>query len=92
MTAPGQTNSFDAMTLDEALSWIAEIFVEPISNVRADTRRPDLGGWDSLGQLVLMSALDQRFGIKLTQEELNSLASVHDILNVLEKHSRLTTR
>jgi acyl carrier protein len=78
-----------ALRVDEALSWIAEMFEEPPANVRADTHREHLPAWDSLGQLVLMSALDQRFGIRLTQEELAALASVQDILNILARYGRL---
>ena len=61
------------MTLAEALSWVSEIVNEPPVRVRPDTKRIDLAGWDSLGQLLLMSALDQQFGIKLTQDEFERL-------------------
>ncbi len=77
------------MTVPEALLWVAEVFNEPPSRVRADTRRPDLLGWDSLGQLVLMSALDEQFGIKLTQDEIRSMISVQDILDALVRHGRV---
>ena len=89
MTAGGGSDPSDALTLNEALAWIADLLVEPAPNVRPGTLRTDLRGWDSLGQLVLMSALDQRFGIKLTQDELTSLAAVQDILEVLRRHGRL---
>ena len=73
----------------EALAWIAEALNEPIANVQATARRPDLPGWDSLGHLVLISGLDQQFGIKLNQKELSALASVQDVLDVLARHGRL---
>ena len=77
------------MTVNEALGWIAEMFEEPKANIVSSTRRNEIPAWDSLGQLILMSALDQQFGIRLTQDELSSLASVQDILNILDKHQRL---
>jgi acyl carrier protein len=67
------------------------MFEEPGSRITSDTARADIAAWDSLGQLVLMSALDQRFGIRLNQEELSALASVRDILDILTKHQRLQT-
>ena len=88
MTAP-VNNSTRVMTLDEALGWIAEMFEEPKANIVSSQRRSDIPAWDSLGQLILMSALDQQFGIRLTQDELSSLASVQDILNILDNHQRL---
>ena len=76
-----------ALTLDQALAWIAEIFEEPV--MTRTTLRRDIPAWDSLGQLILMSVLDQRFGIRLTPAELSSLSSVQDILNILTTHHRL---
>ena len=78
-----------AMSRQQALSWIAEAINEPVASVRADARRTDLPGWDSLGHLVLISALDQDFGIKLTQPELSALSTVQHILDVLARHERL---
>jgi acyl carrier protein len=80
-----------AMTVDQALAWVAETFEEPKPNIQQDTRRADIAAWDSLGQLILMSALDQQFGIRLNQAELSSLSSVQDILNILRKNQRLQT-
>lgn len=85
----GQGDSLGGLSLGEALEWLAELFEEPKGRIQGDTPRADVAAWDSLGQLVLMSALDQRFGIRLTQEELASLRSIRDILNILGNHGRL---
>ena len=87
----GAGPSSPAMTVDQALAWVAETFEEPRPNIQQDTRRADIAAWDSLGQLILMSALDQQFGIRLNQTELSSLASVQDILNILSRNQRLQT-
>jgi acyl carrier protein len=79
----------DVMTHAEALDWIAEMFEEPKGRIRSDTPRRDIPAWDSLGQLILMSALDQQFGIRLGQSELGGLASVQDILDILARHEQL---
>lgn len=78
------------MTLDQALAFVADLFELPVANLSADMLRSELPAWDSLGQLVLMSALDQQFGIRLTQQELSSLDSVDAILSILRRHGRLT--
>jgi acyl carrier protein len=83
------TDSRGAMKLDEALAWVAELFEESRERIQAATPRADVPAWDSLGQLVLMSALDQRFGIRLSQDELASLRTIQDILTILDKHGRL---
>ena len=79
----------DTMTLDDALGWIAEMFEEPKSNITSQTSRSAIAAWDSLGQLILMSALDQRYGIRLSPTELSSLSSVQDVLDILSKNQRL---
>lgn len=77
------------VTKEAALAWLAEIFEQPRDNIREDTPRDDIDAWDSLGQLVLMSALDERFGIRLKQAELSKLNSVRDVLDVLAGNGRL---
>jgi acyl carrier protein len=84
-----QSGSPEVLSADEALNWIAELFEEPKESMHLERVRGDIDAWDSLGQLVLMSGLDQRFGIRLTQEELASLKSAGDILRVLRSHDRL---
>jgi len=85
----GQTESHRVVTHAEALALVADIFETPPTSISAGTPRSGLAAWDSLGQLVLMSALDQQFGIRLTQEELASLDSVQRILDILGRHGRL---
>lgn len=77
------------LTLQSALAWIADVLNEPESQVTSGTLRADLPRWDSLGQLLLLAALDQQFGIKLTPPEVSSLTSVRSILRVLERRQCL---
>jgi len=77
------------ITVPEALSWMADLFAEQVPRVQETTARKDLPGWDSMGQLVLMAGLDERFGIRLTDNELATLSSVADILDILRKHGFL---
>ena len=77
------------MTNTEALAWIADIFEEPPENVKAETARDELAGWDSLGVLSLMAALDEKFDIQLTETGIESLATVGDVLELLRKHNVL---
>ena len=77
------------MNLNDAISWIADLFDEPIENVKPETIREDISGWDSLGILTLISVLDEEFDIILTEEELQEIHKVEDILNVFQKHGHL---
>jgi acyl carrier protein len=75
---------------DEALEWIAGLFEEPIDSVRPGTARDAIRAWDSLGMLMLMAGLDERFDINLDTDDLGSLKGVDDILAVLERHGKLS--
>lgn len=77
------------MTRDEALAWVASVFEEPVANVRPDTPRDEIAGWDSLGVLTLMADLDEKFDIRVSEKEMTAMTSVQDILDLLERNSKL---
>jgi len=77
------------MDPNTALSWIADIFEEPPENVKPETPREEVPGWDSLGVLALMAGLDNDFGIVLSAEEMQGMTRIEDILQVLHRHGKL---
>ena len=77
------------MNTQDAVTWIAEIFEEPPGGVSANTPRDDIPGWDSLGVLTLMAALDERFNILLSEEEMDGMANVSDVLTILRRDGAL---
>jgi acyl carrier protein len=77
------------MKPDDAIIWIAEIFEEPREHVKPDTLRDAIPGWDSMGTLALMAALDKDFDIVLTPEDLTTLKKVGDILQILQRNGKL---
>jgi acyl carrier protein len=77
------------MTQNEALNWVAKLFEEPQGELSPNTSRENIIAWDSLGVLTLMASLDSDFGITLSDDELQNMKKVEDILNVLRKNSAL---
>ena len=77
------------MTQPEALAWIAELFDEKPDRLTAETIRANIQAWDSLGILTLMSALDNDFGIELSDDEVLGMNKVSDILEILHRHEKL---
>ena len=73
------------MNETEALAWIAEVFEEPAGSLRADTPSSSIAGWDSLGMLSLIAALDEKLHIQLDESEIFAIKSVRDILALLER-------
>jgi len=77
------------MKTQEALAWIAEVFEEPATNIAADTARKKIPGWDSLGTLTLIAALDERFDIHLSENDMQGMQQVGDILEILRRNGAL---
>lgn len=55
------------------------------AKISATTRDEDLPAWDSLGQVNLIMALEQEFGVYVEVEDFGDLNSVPAILGYLEK-------
>lgn len=77
------------ISLQDALNWIAEVFGEPAGRIAADTPSSGIKGWDSLGTLMLIAELDEKFGIQLDEGEMYALKTVGDILAILERQGAL---
>lgn len=73
----------------EALAMLEMAFNEPAGTLRSETARPDVSGWDSMGALMLIAELDDRFGINLTPEQSRNMMSIADILNLLRTNNVL---
>lgn len=69
---------------------LAEAFNEPLESVRPDVLRESLPGWDSMGALMLIAELDERFGIELTAEASRAMLKVSDALDFLRERGVLT--
>ena len=69
-------------TIDEqqALELLADVFAEPIGNLKFSTPRMELSGWDSMGALMFMAMLDEKFGVELTADESLKMDKIEDAI------------
>jgi acyl carrier protein len=79
------------MTQTEAVVWIARVFEIASDQLTTDTHRDDVPAWDSLGVLTLLAGLDSDFGIVLTDEDIQAVKTVGDILDVMRRHGTLSS-
>jgi acyl carrier protein len=77
------------MKTQDALSWVAEVFEESPGRIAATTSRKEIPGWDSLGTLSLIAGLDERFDIHLSEQEIDGMQGVADLLDILRRHGAL---
>ena len=77
------------MNIEEALEWIAEVFEESPGRISATTLRKEIPGWDSLGTLSLIAALDERFDIHLSEQDIEAIQGVADLFEILRRTGAL---
>jgi len=77
------------MTQTESVAWIAQVFEMTPDQLTPDTHRDNVPAWDSLGVLTLMASLDSDFGIVMTDEDIQAVKTVCDILDVMRRHGKL---
>jgi acyl carrier protein len=78
------------MTQRDAVEWIAKLFEVSPQQLTPDTLRDDISAWDSLGVLTLMASLDSDFGIVLSDDDIQSIKSVGDVLEIMRRNGKLT--
>jgi acyl carrier protein len=54
------------------------------SSIDDDSRMNAVKNWDSMQQIILMSVLEQTYGVKFTLDEMNSLDNVRAIRLAIE--------
>lgn len=73
----------------DALGLLAETFAEPLENIRPEVARELIAGWDSMGALMLMAELDERFSLQLTAETSKQMRCIGDVLDYLRQNGVL---
>lgn len=78
------------MTQRDGVEWIANLFEISPEQLTPDTLRDAISAWDSLGVLTLMASLDSDFGIVLTDDEVQEIKKVGDILDIMRRNGKFT--
>ena len=76
------------MTREEIISKLTEIFHEVFNDdsivLRDDMTANDVDSWDSLTHMLMITKVEEDFGIKFKLRELNKLKQVGDLIAVIE--------
>lgn len=73
------------MNTQEAISWLANLFNVDETDIQLDLPRESLDYWDSMGMLLLMGELDDLFDFTLSEDQLNNIATINDLLGILKE-------
>ena len=80
--SPASVEAFFAEVLEGAGA-------EPKLDAYVSSLRNEIPGWDSLGTLSLIAALDERFDIHLSEQDIEGMQNVNDIFEILRRHGAL---
>lgn len=70
--------------LEVLIPIFTEVFKNPNLSISRETVASDIHGWDSLGHLRLMMAIEKRFKTRFSASEISSLKNVGDICLLLD--------
>ena len=62
----------------------SEVMEVPVAQISEDSSPDTITNWDSLRQLNLVFALEDAFGVKFLDDDIMSMQTVGQILQVLE--------
>jgi acyl carrier protein len=80
------------MDEQKALEWLTEIFSVRGRVLTVRDTRDTVEEWDSLGDLLLVSGLDEQLGIVLNADEIAAITSIKGILEIMEKNNAFLAR
>ena len=60
-----------------------DVFMRDDLVLKAELSAKDVKGWDSFKQIEIVMATEERFGMKFTTRELDSLQNVGDLVRVV---------
>jgi acyl carrier protein len=72
------------MNMDELKATIASALNVPVDQVADDSSGRTLPGWDSIGHINVVIALERRFSASFTVEEIMAMRDVATIRTILE--------
>jgi acyl carrier protein len=66
---------------------VADIFFLDETEVTMDLTPEDVGLWDSLNHLILITAVENAFNIKLTMSEIQSVDNIGKLNELVSRHT-----
>jgi acyl carrier protein len=80
------------LTREEIYDGLTEIFRSLFDDnditLSDKTTAADIEGWDSFNNLNIVAAAEERFAVKISTREIESLASVGDLVALIERKSK----
>jgi len=69
--------------LNQVRQLVSDIFAVPMELVEEDSSPDTIGAWDSMQHLNLVLAVEEKFNVRFTPEEMEQMRSVRQIIGLL---------
>jgi acyl carrier protein len=79
-------------TLAQVQAIASDIFGVPAGKITADSSPETIETWDSMQHLNLVLAIEEKFGLQLSPEEIEEMKSVGAVATLVDKKIQSTAR
>lgn len=80
-------NVLPAADLEQLRDIVRDVFDDDDVDITEDTTARDVEGWDSLNHIRFMVTVEQRFHVRFTSREVESLQNIGDLLRAINSKS-----
>jgi len=70
--------------LDQVRQLVSDIFAVPMELVEEDSSPETIGAWDSMQHLNLVLAVEEKFNVRFSPEEMEQMRGVRQIVGLLK--------
>jgi acyl carrier protein len=75
------------MDTQKALEWLTDVLSVQGRQLTIQDTRNTVAEWDSLGDLMLLSRLEEELGIVVTADDVAMMSSIKEVFNVMEQNN-----
>ena len=75
------------MILEKMTKIFRNVFNDDTINLNSDTTAKDIGSWDSLSHMLMITEVENTFSIKFKLREINKLKNVGSLIELIESKS-----
>jgi acyl carrier protein len=69
--------------MDGVTATFRAVFEDAALSLTPGMTAADIAGWDSLRMILILASLEERFGLRFTTREMDSLRCVGDLVRVI---------
>lgn len=77
-----------ARVLDELTDLLRDVFVSPDLVLTPATSAADVPDWDSMKQIEIILAVEERYGVRFTAREVDAMRSIGDLVDAIAVKAR----